>query len=146
MDKTQKGHLINIEFNKLIVTIKTTINILDKLHKTKDIYISDLEKILRVIRNITEYLYNKYGEYKKVDKEVVDMVTTLYNPAIKEEGRLEGRLEGRHEGIFELLEENGSISDELRKKIQSETNPLILKKWLKLAAKASSIDEFTEKM
>ncbi len=25
---------------------------------------------LRVITNITEYLYNKYGEYNKVDKEV----------------------------------------------------------------------------
>lgn len=142
MPETRKGQLINEEFEKLIGTISVTMNILEELHESKEIYVSDLEKILRVIKNITEYLYNKYGEYKKVDEEVMEMVTTLYNPIIKEEGKIEDRIEA----ILELLEDYGCISEDLRKKIGNETNLVTLKKWHKLAARVSSIDEFVERM
>jgi hypothetical protein len=39
-----------------------------------------------VVRNITEYLYNKYGEYEKVSKEVFIMLKTLVDPVVMNEG------------------------------------------------------------
>ena len=64
----------------------------------------------------------------------------------KAEGRAEGRVEGRAESVIELLQEIGSVSDELREKIINETDLSVLLNWLKLAAKAESIGQFEENM
>jgi len=64
----------------------------------------------------------------------------------REEGRAEGREEGRAEGkaedILELLEDLGEVPEELHKKIMEQKNLDVLKKWLKLVARAKSIEEF----
>ena len=138
----EKVRLINEEFEKLTGTIRLTIKTLKELYESKELYIRDLEKILRVITNITEYLYHKYGEYNKVGWEVINMVTTLYNPIIKKEGKIEGKIED----ILELLDDLGFVSQDLRKRIEGETNLEILRKWHKLAAKVPSIDEFLTKI
>ena len=70
------------------------------------------------------------------------------------EGKAEGRAEGRAEGqilgkvefVLSLLEDLGFVSDELREKIQSETDLQVLAKWHKLAAKADSIEQFLKDM
>ena len=66
---------------------------------------------------------------------------------VKEEGRIEGKMEGKIEGkresVLTLLESFGEISDGLRKKIAEQTNALVLVGWIKLAAKAKSIEEFS---
>lgn len=46
--------------------------------------------------------------------------------------------------IYNLLEDYGPISDELANRLSNEKNINILTKWLKLAAKADSIEEFTK--
>ena len=56
------------------------------------------------------------------------------------------RAEGKAEYIIDLLEELGSISDELREKIMTEKNLEIRDKWHKLAAKAKSMEEFLKAM
>ena len=99
----EKARLINNEFEKLIVVIKSTLGIVGELYSSSEIIGSDLEKILRVLTNITEYLYKKYGEYTSVSKEVENMVTTLYNPAIKEEGIREGMKKGIEKGMENLV-------------------------------------------
>ena len=58
----------------------------------------------------------------------------------------DGQRERSIEDIMELLEDYGVIPEELHKKILSEQDPDTLKKWLKLAAKVSSMDEFAAKM
>ncbi len=62
------------------------------------------------------------------------------------EGKDLGIMEGRAESVLKLLEDYGDIPEELYEKILSEQDPDTLKKWLKLAAKASSIEEFVAKM
>ena len=66
----------------------------------------------------------------------------------REKGRIEGwaggKAEGKAEDILELLEEIGTIPDELRKQIYQQNNLEILRKWLKLAAHSRSIAEFEE--
>ena len=58
----------------------------------------------------------------------------------------DGQRERSIEDIMELLEDYGVIPEELHKKVLSEQDPDTLKKWLKLAAKVSSMDEFAAKM
>ena len=60
--------------------------------------------------------------------------------------RAEGKAEGKAEDIIELLEELGSVSEELRTIIMQETDLNVLLKWLKLAAKAESVEQFKQNM
>lgn len=56
------------------------------------------------------------------------------------------RMDGKVEALFECLEELGDIPEEIREKIQGETDLELLTKWLKLVVRAESIEEFIEKM
>ena len=63
------------------------------------------------------------------------------------EGREEGQVEGRVEALMEILtEEFGIISENLREKICKETDLEILKKWLKLAVRVKSVEQFEREM
>ena len=64
----------------------------------------------------------------------------------KQEGRLEGRLEAKREDILELLEDLGTIPDELRDRIAGIENLEDLKILFKIAARADSFHTFEEKM
>ena len=62
----------------------------------------------------------------------------------RSEGRAEGLAEGRASAIIELLEELGTVPDDIRDKIMKETDLDILKKWNKAAARADSIAQFVK--
>lgn len=64
----------------------------------------------------------------------------------KKEGRALGRLEGKIEDILELLGDLGKIPQQIIDQISQEANPEQLRRWLKCAARASSIAEFREEM
>lgn len=88
----EKSQLITEQFALLKDTIEQTINVLRELHDQQEIQMGDLERILRVLRNINEYLYNKYGEYRTIEEEVDRMVKTLFDPVIWQEGIKEGKM------------------------------------------------------
>lgn len=77
-------------------------------------------------------------------KEVIRM--TELGRMLKEEGKAEGKVEGKALDVLELLEEYGKIPGNLQELIMSQKDSAILSKWLKLAAKVESIEEFTRKM
>ena len=60
------------------------------------------------------------------------------------DGREKGKVEDRAEAVIELLEDLGELSDSLKICIMEQTDLEILKKWLKAAAKAKSIEEFEQ--
>ena len=62
------------------------------------------------------------------------------------EGHIKGELNTKIESIFSFLEDLGVITDEIKEKVQSETDSEVLSKWLKLAGRAASMEEFIEKM
>ena len=62
------------------------------------------------------------------------------------EGRVEGRVEGRMQAVLELLGELGVVPEEIEKKINEERDVDVLSRWLKLAARAESVDEFVKGM
>ena len=64
----------------------------------------------------------------------------------KAEGKLEGKAEGKAESVLLLLQDLGSVSEELRNKILKEQDMDILLKYLKLAARVESMADFVKEM
>jgi len=60
------------------------------------------------------------------------------------EGKIEGRIEGKAEFVLELLEECGTVPDNVKEAILKQTDISVLKKWHKLAAHVESIEEFIQ--
>lgn len=57
----------------------------------------------------------------------------------------DAKAEGRKEDIVMVLLELGEIPDEIWNRVKTEEDIEVLKKWLLIAAKASSIEEFRER-
>ncbi len=62
------------------------------------------------------------------------------------EGRAEGKAEGKAENVLELLKDCGMVPEELQQRILYERNLEVLVRWLKLAARAGSVEEFQNAM
>lgn len=58
----------------------------------------------------------------------------------------QGILYGKQEDILELLQDYGSVGEELRQKILGETDMEVLKDWLKLAGRVNNIEEFEARL
>lgn len=59
-----------------------------------------------------------------------------------EEGKAAGMLEGKAEAIMELLKDFGAVPQTVKNRIYQESDIIMLGKWLKAAARASSVEEF----
>lgn len=62
------------------------------------------------------------------------------------EREADGKIEGKIEAIIELLEDHGCIPEEIYARILKEEDSVILKKWIKLAARVTSIEQFLKEM
>lgn len=65
---------------------------------------------------------------------------------VREEGYMDGLTRGKTEAILELLTELGTVPEGIIQNIKTEKNTATLSKWLKLAAKVRSVEEFVAKM
>lgn len=63
-----------------------------------------------------------------------------------EQGLEQGMKQERQQTLFELLEMQGTVSEELRALLESEHDVEKLRKWCRLAAKVQSVAEFMDKM
>lgn len=63
-----------------------------------------------------------------------------------EELLMDSKAEGKKEDIIELLQEVGEVSEDLQSRIKRQWKLETLSLWLKLAAKAESIEEFESKI
>lgn len=64
----------------------------------------------------------------------------------RKEGKAEGKAEGKVDAIIELLEDLGSIPEALKTQLEGEMDLNTLSTWLKMAAKAESIDQFAKEI
>ena len=81
------------------------------------------------------------------EKEMCSSFERLLNKEKAEgwkDGREKGKVEDRAEAVIELLEDLGELSDSLKICIMEQTDLELLKKWLKAAARAKSIEEFEQ--
>ena len=103
-------------------------------------------------------MLRQYEENRKIDESVVEVVSAItnlkisYNKAgdrkvctlwdeVREEGREEG-LSLTREAIIEILEDIGCVAPELKDIVGAQKDKNTLKKWIKLASKVHSIEEF----
>ena len=60
-----------------------------------------------------------------------------------QETRRISRAEGKAESILELLEDTGPVTADVKEQIMQEKDPERLRIWLKAAARAESVEQFT---
>ncbi len=116
--KNRKTHTEE-ELRKLIKEAQQIVESISKeaarLFKVQEIDGEDLHKILLANAELFRYLNSRYVKDEKLNKEVLSMTKTLYDPAVEEKGRREGRLEGKLEGKLEAarnaLKKGLSIED-----------------------------------
>ena len=92
-------------------------------------------------------LHESIQEIKaSADMEVEYMKMEERERIIRDEGKQIGIITGKIEDVLELLEDKGEIPEEIKTKIVEETNFEVLKKWLHLAAKSETVEEFCKEM
>lgn len=72
-----------------------------RLFQADEIDGEDLHKILLANTELFRYLNSRYVKDEKLNKEVLSMAKTLYDPVVEERGKIKGKLEGRLEGKWE---------------------------------------------
>ncbi|MDQ2087916.1 hypothetical protein RBH29_15915 [Herbivorax sp. ANBcel31] len=121
--KEPKNNLYESLMNIIaIIHVSKIIEVYEMTYKLTD---KDMERLERIMEKFN--LKNKYldeGMEKGIEKDII----------------------GRIEDILELLEEISDIPQELEKTIRNQKDMEKLRKWHKLAAKVSSIDEFISKI
>lgn len=101
---------------------------------------------------LSEYLRKKGSEALNmlIAEYDYDMDIKVQREEAKEEGIEQGRKVGKAEGIklgtandiIELLGEVGEVPEALKNKVMKEKHLDVLRRWLKLAAKSETIEEF----
>ncbi len=141
-----KGENENEVSPELIKFLKfVSADLKESMNDFQDSYVKQLQNTIRHIKSsremeerymiLRELLEDEYLEGILLGKEEGILV-----------GREEGKLDGKTESILELLSELGEIPTDLREKIMSQRNITVLQRWLKLAAKSESINQFQEQM
>jgi flagellar biosynthesis/type III secretory pathway protein FliH len=101
---------------------------------------------------LAEFL--KRNRAEAIEMSIFEYNEELHLANLRREGYEEGMQQGIQKGIqqgkaldiIELLSELGEVPDTLRNMIESSTDTETLKKWLKLAAKCTTIKEFEDSM
>ena len=117
---------------------KELVHFLEYMENTTDEYVATVKEDDSIMR-----LHNKITELKKWRNLEARYMTFEELLEIREK---KGRAEGRIEVILEFLEEQGAVPEELRERITAQQDIQVLKKWSKLAAVVTSVEEFAEKM
>jgi hypothetical protein len=99
---SEKSLLMTEQFQQLKMTIQTTLDVLKDVQQEQKIGTGDMDRILRVLHSITDYLYTRYGQYEAVREEVHAMIKTWIDPKVREEGIKEGIKEGKHQKSVEI--------------------------------------------
>ena len=92
-------------------------------------------------------LHESIREIKaSADMEVEYMKMEERERIIRDEGKQIGIINGKIESVLELLEDKGEVPEKVMAEIFAETDPEVLKKWLRLAAKSETIEEFCKEI
>ena len=109
--------------------------------------ISEYEKctLVDMSRKVVEKITAKYENVRKEVTSVMGGKVLEYEAkTILQNGIKKGKIEGKIDSILELLEELGTVSDELCSCIQEEKDMEVLKLYLKKASRAQSVQEFEQ--
>lgn len=144
------------------------IMLVDKLRNTEDFKrLQDIPQdyLENLSRNSPEYLLKLIGKIisvllfrlnvpraeveaftDQIERRELTMLFENFEAYDVQETRRQSKAERRAEDILLFLEEKGTVSDGLRRRILAERDEAILIKWLKLAVAAKNIKDFTAQM
>ena len=136
---------------------KELVHFLKYMEQSTDEYVSGLtdESIIKLHEKVMELKKWRSLEarYMTLEEWLKDQLEERVEEAVKsretaamQEGKQEGKQEGRQEDIFELLEEHGVIPEHVREAVLAQWDLEVLKRWLKLAARAGSMEQFEKEM
>lgn len=92
-------------------------------------------------------LHESIREIKaSADMEVEYMKMEERERIIRDEGKQIGIINGKIESVLELLEDKEEVPEKVKAEILAETDLEVLKKWLRLAAKSETIEEFCKEI
>lgn len=118
---------VPVELVKFLEFVKA--DLCESMRDFEDDFVSQIQRCIREIKGSREM-----EERFMILKEML------------RDERAEGKAEGKAEAVLELLEELGTVSAELHERIMNETDLFILKKYLKCAAKAESVEQFVKEI
>ena len=100
-----------------------------------------------VVRKVSEKERKEF--LKQLEKGDVKSMSSSFERLLEKEnaeGMAKGKTEGKAEAVIDLLEEIGELSESLKDIIMRQTNPEVLRKWIKAAARVNSIADFEEEI
>lgn len=106
---------------------------LKKVHE----YVSKVKVLPEVEKEYMKFEEIIYYERKEAAEEAAERVEKEVKAEIKAEIK-----EKTLEDICDLLSDYGEVPTDLKKQLEQENDPEILRKWLKLSARVNSIEEF----
>lgn len=77
-------------YRNLIKTAEEVVKTITLALAEEKITPEDAGEMQAIMLNIMEYLYGKYDNYSRIDREVMNMIKTFYDPGLVEKGRQEG--------------------------------------------------------
>lgn len=96
------------------------------------------ESVMDIIVRANEKIFGRNKKMCKAMEEIMeDRIVER-----EQKARVEARTKARAEDILVLLKECGNIPAKLRKLILGESDMAVLERWLKIAGKVDSIEEF----
>ncbi|MBQ7841294.1 MAG: hypothetical protein IJ390_12555 [Lachnospiraceae bacterium] len=99
----------------------------------------DRRKLLELYNALNETGYDNPD-----DLEIYTLENVIYMGVA--DGEIKGKAKGKAEAVLDLLNDLGTVNDSLRDRILAESDLELLRKWLKMAARAESIEEFCAAM
>lgn len=117
------------------------VHFLKYMEESTSEYVSSItdESIIHLHEKITELKKQRKLEARYM---TVEEWMNIMAKKAADEAREEAETKGKAEDILLLLSELGSIPSDLETRIFSETDSEMLKNWLKLAARAESVEQF----
>ena len=135
----------NEELKEACQTLKEYMQYVDMVRLyTKDMSID--EAVDRAVNEciergiLREFLLQNKAEVKRMS--IFEYNEEHVRRALREEAYGEGETAGKIEALLCFLEGKGNIPEELEKRIKAEADENTLRRWLKLASRVKSIEEF----
>ena len=128
---------------------KALVRFLDFVHADLEHCMNDFgdDFVRRIQKTMMEIRNNRQMEERYM---LLNLMLQDERKAGREEGMAEGlekgTLEGKKESLIMLLENFGTIPDELRERFSEESNLEVLNAWFKLAMQACSIEDFAKSL
>ena len=133
-----KGEMDEVAYQDLVKTAEDTIRAMEQALEEGKVTLEDAGEMNAILVNIMEYLYGKYGDYRKIDQEVKEMIKTFYDPKLVEEGKIEKA----REDIYKFMRRRFNADpDEVKEKIQQVASLELLDSLMEELFAANTLEE-----